>query len=185
MAKGFDISLKDRAASYDVNLDNTSFYDIYLDSSTKTYDIGLDISSSAYNIYLGQASKPTDIFIENIPLHLLVDLADDIAIVIDSGAIDMEAYGALSPSTNYICLDSAVVEVVHKYENIENNISLGFEVEDHSTKSIDVEEVGIEVGVDANFVVRRLRLLSEVDDYSLSNIDSMTLEDLTYIIINV
>lgn len=185
MAKGFDISLKNRAASYDVDLDNTSTYDIYYYSGTKTYDISLGDSSSTHNIYLGRDFSQADVYIENIPLHLLVELAEDIAIVIDTDTVDVEIYGMIMPDANYICLDTLVEETVQKYETVENDICLDFDVEEYATKPIGLEESGIEIDMSAYFVVRRLRLLSEVDGYSLSSIDSMTLEDLTYIIVDI
>ena len=163
MAKGFDIFLKDRAISCDISINN----------------------KSAYDIFLGRPSIQADIFITSIPLHMAIDPADEIVLIIDSNRPNAEIYGSLRVY-NDIYLGVSINETVKKYEPINNDIYIGSKVTENVTKIAAPEEsVGIELDVSAAFVVRRLRYLYDIDNNSLNNIDSMTLEDLTYIVVPI
>lgn len=160
-------------------------FDVYFNKTT-SYDIELGSKEHAYNIFLGRDSKQTDIFIESLPLHTVVEPAEDIYLVIDSGGVEVEIYGSLTLDPNYICLDSTVVEKSQKYEsNLANDICFGIDIDSSSTWYMVPEESGIEIGVNAAFVVRRLRHLYDLDDSALRSFETQTLEDLTYIIVPI
>lgn len=160
-------------------------FDVYFDKTT-SYDIELGSKEHVYNIFLGRDSKQADIFIESLPLHIAVEPAENAYLVIDSGGVEVEVYGSLTFDPNYICLDSTVVEKSHKYEsNLANDIYFGLDIDSSSTWYIMPEESGIEIGISAAFVVRRLRHLYDLDDSTLRSFETQTLEDLTYIIVPI
>lgn len=160
-------------------------FDVYFDKTT-SYDIELGNRELVYEVYLGGNSKQADIFIESLPLHIVVEPTENAYLVINSNSVEVEVYGALAPSINYICLDSSVTEKVHKYEyTISNDICAEYDIEGCLIKIVQPNGSGIEMSADAVFVVRRLRHLYDLDNNTLRSFETQTLEDLAYIIVPI
>ena len=163
----------------------TKEFDVYFDKTT-SYDIELGSKEHVYNIFLGRDSKRIDIFIDSLPMHTVVEPGEDIYLIINSSGVEVDVYGSLTLDPNYICLDSSASTTAHKYvTNLANDVCLGIDIDSSSTWYIVPEETGIEMDMEAAFVVRRLRYLYDLDGSTLRSFETQTLEELTYIIVPI
>lgn len=98
--------------------------------------------------------------------------------------IATELHYSLGKGFSNIVLGSDITKgVLYKIEAPQNAVELATNATGYVTQFVTFDEVAVQIVANAEMILKRHRLLYEMDENSLSSMDDMTLEELDYVII--
>lgn len=114
-----------------------------------------------------------------------ISTAVDTAIEITAAVLGTEIHFSFGSGENAIVLGADIDggDVVTKHLAIESTVSILADVTEYITQFMHPTDSSMSFGMDAESIIKRYRLLGEMDANSLASYDDMTLEEVDYIIL--
>lgn len=110
--------------------------------------------------------------------------AGETALAIAASVLGTEIHFSLGSGSSGIVLGAEVDDDrVTKFETAQNTLTLLAELTDQLTQFMEPESAAVELFADMQPIVKRHRLLGEMDESTLVSFDEMTLAELDYIIL--
>jgi len=132
--------------------------------ATADIEVDAELKNLLYRVYhSGEAMMDIAAVVESIQLHRILGIAE--------AGIELDA-------------DIGGGAVTKKFLTAEHGIDLLTEVTETFTQYMKPEMVTVALDTSASAILRRFRKVSEVDPLSLASIDTMTLDELDYVVLS-
>lgn len=132
--------------------------------ATADIEVDAELKNLLYRVYRsGEAMMDIAAVVESIQLHRILGIAE--------AGIELDA-------------DIGGGAVTKKFLTAEHGIDLLTEVTETFTQYMKPEMVTVALDTSASAILRRFRKVSEVDPLSLASIDTMTLDELDYVVLS-
>lgn len=156
-------------------------------NSIERYEDGVGISAQ-----ITGTSKRGSISVENsvVPMADVANLcyrlhcAGETALSLAVSVLGTEIHFSLGSGNSNIVLGAEVgSNRATKFETVQNTLTLLAELTDQLTQFMEPESMAVELFADMQPIVKRHRLLGEMDADALSAYDDMTLEEIDFVIL--
>lgn len=156
-------------------------------NSIERYEDGIGVSAQVTG-----TAKRGSISVESavVPMADVTDLcyrlhcAGETALALAASVLGTEIHFSLGSGSSGIVLGAEVDgDRVTKFETAQNTLMLLAELTDQLTQFMEPEPTAVELFADMQPIVKRHRLLGEMDESTLVSFDEMTLAELDYIIL--
>lgn len=156
-------------------------------NSIERYEDGVEISAQVTG-----TAKRGSIAVESavVPMAGVTDLcyrlhcAGETALALAASVLGTEIHFSLGSGSSDIVLGAEVNgDRATKFETAQNTLTLLAELTDQLTQFMEPDHTAVELFADMQPIVKRHRLLGEMDESTLVSFDEMTLAELDYIIL--
>lgn len=148
-----------------------------------TMEIGANVIGTSEQNFL-QVDSDTELTADLANLCYRITTAGNTAVQIAASVLGTEFHYSLGSGASSIAFDSAVTgEQMHKYEAVNKALHILSSVTESITQYMAPSDGSILLHADMEPILKRYRLLGEMDADALSAYDDMTLEEIDFVIL--
>lgn len=146
-------------------------------------EIGVNVAGTSEQNFL-QVDSSVDLTADLANLCYRITTAGNTAVQVAANVLGSEFHYSLGSGASTIAIDSALTrEQMHKYEEFNKSLHILSSVTESLTQHMTPNKGSILLNVIMKPILKRYRLLGEMDANALLAYDDMTLEDINFVIL--